>query len=117
MIEALFAAVVSLGVLFMLLGSIGLVRFPDVYTRIHALGLSGTLGIAGILLGSLIYFNGIDGSFSLKELLVLLFILFTSPVATHMITQAAYRAQVRLWRRSVADQLAEAEEETKSSNE
>ena len=111
MIEALFAAFVALGMLMMLLGSVGLVRFPDVYTRIHSLGLSGTLGIFSILIGSLIYFNGIAHTFSIKEVLILLVILFTGPVSTHMIAQAAYRTQVRLWHKSVANQLEEAERE------
>lgn len=111
MIEILFAAVVSLGLLFTLAGAYALVRFPDFYTRVHGLSLAGSLGVACLLIGSLIYFNGIAHSFSIKEGLILLFLLFTGPVSTHMLSQAAYRTGVRLWEKSEADQLGKMEKE------
>lgn len=101
---------VCIGLFFTLVGSIGLVRFPDVYTRIHATGLMSTLGIGSLLLASLIYFSFETHVFSIKELLILGFLMLTTPVSVHMIGQAAYRTGVSLCHSSVCDELKQDEE-------
>lgn len=96
---------IFLGVFFVLVGSIGLLRFPDVYTRMHATGLASTLGIGCIIVGSLIFFNWESHTFSIKELALLGGILLTSPVSTHMIIQAAYKTRVPLYKKRRIDEL------------
>ncbi len=110
MIETIVTIFLGIGLFFVLAGSIGLVRFPDIYTRIHATGLVSTLGVGSILIASLIYFNFEAHTFNVKELLVLSFLLLTAPVAIHMIGQAAYRTGVPLCRINVCDKLKDNEE-------
>lgn len=80
---------VSLGILFMLVGSIGIVRLPDFYSRTHAVSKSDTLGIIFVILGLVIY-AGFTQS-SLKLLLVVLFIALSNPVGTHALSRAALK--------------------------
>lgn len=75
------------GVFFVLVGTVGVIRLPDFYTRLHAAGLVDTLGCLLIVAGLVLQagFNLV----SIKLLLILLFILFTSPVAVHALAKAA----------------------------
>lgn len=82
-------AFVSIGILFMLVGSVGILRLPDFYTRTHAVSKSDTLGIIFIILGLAIY-EGLNQS-SLKLLLVVLFIALANPVGTHALAKAALK--------------------------
>jgi len=75
------------GVAFALIGSVGLMRMPDFYTRLHAAGITDTLGAGLILLGLML-----QAGFTLvsvKLLLILIFLWFTSPIATHALSRAA----------------------------
>jgi len=85
----------SVGAFFMLSGSIGLIRFPDVYTRMHATGKCDTLGEVLILAGLIIY-QGAD-FVSMKLLFIMAFILITSPIATHAIFKAALTNGHEMW--------------------
>ncbi len=76
---------------FFLVGTTGLIRLPDVFSRMHATTKSDTLG-AGLALTALIVHKGFD-PVSLKLLVVLIFILITNPVASHIIAKAAYYNQ------------------------
>jgi multicomponent Na+:H+ antiporter subunit G len=83
------------GAFFLLTGAVGLIRFPDFYTRMHAAGKCDTLGSLLILSG-LACHGGLSLA-SAKLLVVALFILVTSPTATHAIARAAARNQVAWW--------------------
>jgi len=76
------------GLFFFLVGTIGIIRFPDVLSRIHAAAKCDTLG-ALLCLTGLIIFNGFN-MISLKILLVLIFIWVTNPTASHLIGKAEY---------------------------
>jgi len=76
------------GLFFFLVGTIGIIRFPDVLSRIHAAAKCDTLGALLCLIG-LIVFNGLN-MVSLKILLVLIFIWVTNPTASHLIGKAEY---------------------------
>ena len=91
------AFLVCSGVFFLFMGAIGLIRFPDFYTRMHAAGKCDTLGSLLILVG-LASHQGLDFS-TLKLVVIALFIFFTSPTATHAIARAAYTNHVPLWTR------------------
>lgn len=83
------------GVFFLIMGGIGLVRFPDFYTRMHAAGKCDTLGALLVLIGLAIY-EGVTLA-SVKILLIAVFLFLTSPTATHAIARSAFTHKVRLW--------------------
>ncbi|MSP41876.1 MAG: sodium:proton antiporter [Alphaproteobacteria bacterium] len=80
------------GSAFLLIGAIGVIRLPDFYTRLHAAGLADAMG-AGFFLAGLLLQAGI-GMTGLKLVLILLFIVLTSPVATHALINAAFTAKL-----------------------
>lgn len=77
------------GILFMLAGSMGIVRLPDFYSRTHAAGTSDTLGVIFIILGLIIY-EGLTLT-SFKLLLISIFIVLANPIGTHALARAAYK--------------------------
>jgi len=77
------------GAFFMLVASIGIIRLPDFFTRIHAMGKGDTMGIMLILLGLCVY-EGLTLT-SAKLLLALLFVGLTNPMASHALARAALR--------------------------
>ena len=77
----------ALGVCMVLIGAFGMLRLPDVYTRMHAASLIDTLGLLSILIGLIIHV-GFDQA-AIKLALVFLFVLFASPTATHALARAA----------------------------
>ncbi len=86
---------ICLGVFFLLMGTIGILRFPDYYTRMHAAGKCDTLGSLLIVSG-LAFYNGITLG-SVKIIFIAVFIFLTSPTATHAIARAALRNNLPLW--------------------
>ena len=88
---------VCLGVFFLLAGAVGLIRFPDFYTRMHAAGKCDTLGSLLVLTGLALH-EGFDLA-SVKLIIVAVFIFVTSPTATHAIARAAKRNQLPWWTR------------------
>lgn len=76
------------GGFFVIVGAVGVLRFPDFYTRMHAAGVTDTLGADLILVGLL--FQVPDGMTAIKLILIIVFILLTSPVSTHSLAHAAY---------------------------
>ncbi len=96
------------GLFFVLAGTLGVLRLPDFYTRLHAAGMTDTLGAELILL-ALIVQAGFS-QMSLKLLLVAFFLLITSPTATHAVAHAAYHAGLKpVLGRYKAPELEEAE--------
>ncbi len=75
------------GVFFIAVGGIGILRLPDFYTRLHAAGITDTLGAGLILLG--LMFQGGWTQVTIKLILILGFLWFTSPTATHALVRAA----------------------------
>jgi multicomponent Na+:H+ antiporter subunit G len=76
------------GLFFFSVGTIGLLRFPDLFTRAHSAAKCDTLGAVLCLIALMIY-SGINYS-SLKLLLVLIFLWVTNPTATHLIVKAVF---------------------------
>ena len=83
----------SAGLFFVLAGTIGVLRLPDFYTRLHAAGMTDTLGAELILLA--LIFQADNVQMVLKLLLVAFFLFVTSPTATHAVAHAAYRAGLK----------------------
>ncbi|MBS3785270.1 MAG: monovalent cation/H(+) antiporter subunit G [Gammaproteobacteria bacterium] len=93
LIDVLSAGLLLTGAGFALLGGIGLVRFPDLYTRLHAGGITDTIAPLLIVAG-LILQSGIS-LLTIKLLLILLFLLFTTPTASHATVRAAISAGIK----------------------
>ena len=83
---------IFIGIVALLIGSLGLVRLPDVFCRIHAVGMIDTAGASFIILGMVIY-EGFT-LVTVKLLFVGIFLFFTSPIATHAVAQVAHRMGV-----------------------
>jgi multicomponent Na+:H+ antiporter subunit G len=95
-IRAIFAFfIISLGAFFMLVGSIGLIRLPDFYSRAHAQGKVDTLAIMLVILGLVVY-EGFTLN-SVKLIFIIIFVALTNPTATNALTRAAYRFGLRPW--------------------
>ena len=84
---------ISIGVIALLIGSLGLIKLPDVYCRIHAVGMIDTAGASFIILGMIIHQGFSLVSFKLA--LIGVFLFFTSPIATHAVAQVAYKMGVK----------------------
>lgn len=92
------------GLFFMLVGTVGVLRMPDVYTRLHAAGMTDTMGAGLLLLGmALQTIVGIAHGESsywfvlVRLVLVYAFLLFTSPIATHALARAGLAGGVEPW--------------------
>lgn len=94
---------ISFGTLFVLLAAIGLVRMPDTYLRISATTKAATLGIGLLLVAVAVFFN--DLSTTSRALVIIVFIFLTAPVSAHLIGRASYFMGVRLWDKSIMDDL------------
>ncbi|NQV45891.1 MAG: monovalent cation/H(+) antiporter subunit G [Rhodospirillales bacterium] len=81
------------GSIFSLIGVLGILRFPDVYTRMHAASLVETLGIGLILLG--LSFQAGLSLVSVKLALIFIFLFFTNPTTTHALARALNHAGIK----------------------
>jgi len=100
-VHGVVMALLGAGVFFTLVGSIGLLRFPDFYTRLHATGKCDTLGGGLIILGAIIYhlFQYPETLLVPAKLAFLIFFIFiANPTATHAIMKAAYKTGLKPWR-------------------
>lgn len=88
-IEVLISLFLLIGASFALIGSIGLIRLPDFYMRLHGPAKATTLGVGGVLIGSMVFFSTRSDGISLHELLVTLFLFITAPVSAHIVAKAA----------------------------
>jgi multicomponent Na+:H+ antiporter subunit G len=81
------------GAIFLLIGAIGVLRFPDFYTRLHAVSICDTLG-AGLVLLGLILQGGLS-LVTIKLLLIFYFMVFTGPTAVHALAGAALQGNLK----------------------
>lgn len=98
---------VLLGSAFGLIAALGVLRFPDLMTRMHAATKAGTLG-AGLLLAA-VALAFADASVTARVLATLAFLLLTAPVASHVLGRAAYRSGLRPWLPTGIDDLRDAD--------
>ncbi|PYB76973.1 MULTISPECIES: monovalent cation/H(+) antiporter subunit G [Rhizobium] len=98
------AALMVIGALFSLVAAIGLLRFPDVYTRMHAASKAGTVG-SGLLLLAVGIHSGDLSTFGRAAAGIVFFVL-TAPIAAHLLARAAHKAGYRLSDVSVRDDMS-----------
>ncbi|HTO30864.1 MAG TPA: monovalent cation/H(+) antiporter subunit G [Pararhizobium sp.] len=101
------AAIVSLllvvGSVFSLLAALGLLRFPDLYTRMHAASKAGTIGSSLLLLAAGVH--ALDVTILMRALAGFVFIVLTAPISAHLLAKAAHQAGYKLTNLSVTDQM------------
>lgn len=89
------------GLFFFFVGVLGIFRFPDFYTRLHAAGkcdsLASVLVILGVALYNLVEFSGLNLLVTIKIMAIAVFVFVASPTATHAITEAALVLGVEPW--------------------
>jgi multicomponent Na+:H+ antiporter subunit G len=94
-----------IGAIILLMAAVGLLVFPDVYTRLAATGKATTLGQTALLLGVALQLPlGLD---TFKVIFIIVFILLSTPVASHLVARAAYRSGVPLTLQTQCDQWDE----------
>ena len=86
--EILVSFFLVVGGIFGLVGSFGLLKLPDTMRRLHAPTKSSTVGVGGVLLASMAYFYLHDGTITLHELLITLFLFLTAPITANFISKA-----------------------------
>jgi len=94
------------GSIFLFLGALGLVRMPDVYTRIQAGTKASTLGTMLSLLGILL----IEPTWFGKLIILITFIIITNPVSSHVLARATHYTGIKLAKDTVTDELKEEHE-------
>jgi len=100
--ETIGSVLIITGLVFDFFGCLGLVRFPDVYSRLQAAAKCITLGTSGILVG-LVCCKGFTAT-GIKALLCMFFILLTAPVSAHALARGAYRSGVKPCKGTIVDE-------------
>ncbi|HXK81246.1 MAG TPA: monovalent cation/H(+) antiporter subunit G [Bacteroidales bacterium] len=107
-------AIISLfGSIFLFLGALGLIRMPDVYNRIQAGTKASTLGTILTLLG----IGLIMPSWGGKLFILIMFVIITNPVSSHVLSRAAHHIGVNMYKNTVTDLLEKDENNTNSKPE
>lgn len=88
-LEVFLSLLVLGGAIFTFIGSLGLYRFRDFYTRLHGPTKATTLGVGCLLIASAVFFTANGDGLSLHEILISLFLFITAPVSAHLLAKAA----------------------------
>ncbi|MBN2855233.1 MAG: Na+/H+ antiporter subunit G [Halothiobacillus sp. 24-54-40] len=89
MLSSLVSALILFGAAFVLLGSVGLAKLPDFFTRLHAPTKASTLGVSAILLAAVVFFSAENQQLSLHELLIIVFLWLTAPISALIMATVA----------------------------
>lgn len=103
MTDALAALLLLLGAAIVLVAAIGVARLPDAFLRMHAATKAGVVGAGLVLLGAGFAFGSAEAW--MRVALILVFLLVTTPVASHALGRAAYVGGAPMWAGTIADQL------------
>lgn len=93
------------GAAFMLLAALGVLRMPDLFTRLQATSKATTLGVGCLMIGVAIHFGEL--STVLRACVIVLLFFVTAPIAAHVIARAAYFLGSDLWEHTIIDELRE----------
>ena len=87
--EAFISFFLVAGAFLTFLGSLGIVKLPDYYARLHGPAKNTTLGLGGILAASAIFFSVTQDGWTIRETLITLFLFLTAPISAHLMAKAA----------------------------
>lgn len=107
MTELIRDGLMLIGAAFVLLAAIGIVRLPDVFTRMSASAKAVTFGTVCLLAAAVIEMR--DPAVTTRAILIVILFFLKTPVAGHAIARAAYRSGVPLWERTIVDEMREQE--------
>lgn len=97
------AGLLLTGAIFVLLAAIGVLRFPDLYTRMHAASKAGVVGAGFILLA--VAMVSFDLAVALRAIMAILFLLLTTPVSAHLLARAAQRSGYRACTQTISNEM------------
>ncbi len=103
LLDALSILLLLFGLVFMLVGAVGVVRLPDAYHRLHAASKCSTLGLLGLLLAAVVHLNTVD--VVTKSALIIVFTFIAAPVGSHILAKAAHRVGLEQWSGTLSDEL------------
>lgn len=89
MVDILVSLLLLVGGAFALLGSVGLARLPDFFTRLHGPTKATTLGVGAVVVAALIERGAQESGMSFREIAIPLFLFITAPVTAHLLAKAA----------------------------
>jgi len=101
--DVVIAILLVVGALIMLLASVGLLRFGDVYLRMHAGTKATTLGIGTIMLAAALYFG--DALLTIKVIVLGMLFFFTAPTGAQVLARAAHTARTPMVKETWIDEL------------
>lgn len=93
-LEILIAFHIVVGAFFIAVGSYGLIKFPDLMSRLHGPSKATTLGVGGCLVASMIHVAALEGRLSIQEVLITFFLFITAPVTAHFVAKVHLHTQV-----------------------
>ena len=102
MIEVVIGVLWIVGSTFALVAAVGVLRMPDVFTRMQASTKASTLGLGCLAIGAALHLA--DAASAIRLLSIGSFLLLTTPVSAHVVARASYRAGVPLWGGTVLDE-------------
>ncbi len=109
MVEILTAVLLISGGLFCFIAGLGILRLPDIIMRMHASTKASTLGVGLILTAVAVYFANLE--VITRSAATIGFLLLTAPVSAHLLSKAAYRTGVPLWKGMWVDELKDYSED------
>jgi multicomponent K+:H+ antiporter subunit G len=107
MTEWIISILLLIGGSFVLVGSIGLVKMPDFFMRLHGPTKATTLGMASLLIAAMIFFSRTEAGLSVKEILISLFLLLTAPISAYMMIKSAIHHKLDSIERTKGKDLVE----------
>ena len=104
--EIVVAVLAGIGLAFSVTGVVGILRMPDVYTRIQCSSKTITMGALPMLV-ALVVAEGVVTPYGARALLIALLLLVVNPLASHTLARAAYKTGVPMWHGAVLDQVVD----------
>lgn len=103
--ELIGALLILIGSIVSVISAIGIIRFPDIYTRAHAATKTTTLAVLLTLVGAFLYLWLSESFISIRLILGIIFVFLTAPVSGHLILRASYRSGVKMSESTTEDEL------------
>jgi len=105
-IELIAALIILFSSIISVISAIGIIRFPDIYSRAHAATKTTTLAVLITLSGTFIFILFNESYMSVRIILGIVFVFLTAPVSGHLVLRSAYRAHVKMSPTTAHDELS-----------
>lgn len=106
-LEFIGAFIILFGSIISVVSAIGIIRFPDVYSRAHAATKTTTVAVLITLIGAFFYLWISEAFISIRLILAIVFVFLTAPVSGHLVLRASYRANIKMADTTLEDELKE----------